>query len=189
MALRLEDDRHWTYEDYCQLPDDGTRYEVIDGRLYVTPAPRPVHQLVIKRLLLAFVPLEEAGRCFAYFSPLDVRVGGCDPVQPDLVVMRRDQRCLIGEKYVEGAPALVIEVLSPSNPRHDRVTKMGAYARAGIEGYWLADPEACSLEMFRLRDDQYVVAAGFGPGEIAASPDWPGFQLALDDLYRPLPED
>ncbi len=189
MALRLEDDRHWTYEDYCQLPDDGTRYEVIDGRLFVTPAPRLIHQIVLARLYEAFIPLRDRGECFTFLAPTDVRVAGCDPVQPDVIVLRRDQRRIMQEKYIQGAPALVIEVLSPSNRRHDRITKLQAYARAGIEGYWIADPEDCTLEMFRLSEGNYHVAGAFGPGQSAESPDWPGFQLALDDLYRPLPED
>lgn len=189
MALRLDDDRIWTYEDYCQLPEDGTRYEVIGGRLSMTPAPTTMHQLVIARIFEAFLPIQNSGKCFVLLSPIDMRVADCDPAQPDLIVLRRDQRSLIQDKYVWGAPALVIEVLSPSNRRHDRVTKLGAYARAGIESYWLADPEETTLEMLQLRDGNYQVVAAHGPGDVAEPPEWPGLRLSVEDLFRPLPEE
>lgn len=189
MALRTDDERVWTYEDYCLLPDDGQRYEVIGGRLYMTPAPRPEHQFVVARLLRAFSTLEHQGDCFVLPAPVDVRMAGCDPIQPDLVVLRRAQRSLIGERFIQGSPALLIEVLSPSNQRHDRITKLRAYARAGVEHYWLANPADRTLEMLRLRGENYEVVAALGPGDVAESPDWPGFRLELDELFRPLPED
>ncbi|MCE7869417.1 Uma2 family endonuclease [bacterium CPR1] len=189
MALDVHDDRHWTYDDYCQLPQDGRRYEVIRGQLHVTPAPRTLHQLVVGRLYEAFLPVQRSGRCWTLLSPTDVRVADCDPVQPDLIVLRREQRKLIQEHSIQGAPALVIEVLSPSTRRHDRITKLNAYARAGIESYWLASPEDGTLELLRLNQGSYQVAAALGPGEVAEPSDWPGLRLVLDELFAPLPEE
>lgn len=189
MALRVDDERLWTYEDYCQLPEDGQRYEVIGERLYMTPAPSLLHQLVVQRLYEAFLPLRDQGSCILFLAPTEVRIEQCDPVQPDLIVLRGSQTSLLTKNFISGAPALLIEVLSPSNQRHDRVTKLRAYARAGVEHYWLASPEDRILEMLRLRGDNYEVVSALGPGERAESPDWPGFHLELDELFRPLPED
>lgn len=117
--------RPLTYEDLLETPDDGNRYEILGGELIVSPAPTPMHQRVLARLFRLidrFVQDKNAGELF--FAPLDVRFDPHDIVEPDLLFIRRERLDIIDEKLIEGAPDLVVEVLSPSSRGRDRVRKM-----------------------------------------------------------------
>lgn len=149
--------RRWTYADYCKIPPDRKRHEIIDGRHYVNPGPSPDHQSVGGRLYIwLFMATEHRGRGRVFFAPLDVHLGPGTVVQPDVVFMRVRKASIIGRKKLVGAPDLVIEVLSPSNRAHDRTRKFSRYERAGVREYWLVDPDACTVEPFVLRRGKYV---------------------------------
>lgn len=155
MATRAQP-HTWTYDDLLALPDDGTRYEIIDGELYPMPAPNAVHATIIINLIVrVFGPLIDTLGLRLLTAPLDVFLGDARPVQPDLLVLLPDQLGLLGDRGVEGPPALVVEVLSPSNPEHDRITKRAAYARGGVREYWLVSPEAAIVEILALAGDRY----------------------------------
>ncbi|RIK44652.1 MAG: Uma2 family endonuclease [Chloroflexi bacterium] len=134
----------WTYARWEQLPDDGNRYEVIDGVLYMTTAPSSHHQLINSRLVLHVgAPWESAGHGIFLYAPIGVIMPGCDPVQPDFLLLRSENLSLLAaDGRLRGVPDLIAEVLSPSNPEHDLLTKRAAYARAGVPEYWVLDPEA-----------------------------------------------
>lgn len=139
--------RRWTAEDLDELPDDGNRYEVIDGELYVTPAPVYKHQDAIAELFVAlhaYLEREPIGR--AIFAPADVRYSALRAVQPDLFVIpfvdgRRPERF-----EDAGRLLLAIEVLSPSSARADRVAKRTLYREEGVPEYWLVDLDARTIE-------------------------------------------
>lgn len=132
---------NWNYARWSQLPDDGNRYEVIDGVLYVTTAPSFFHQWIIRQIVLALVKqLDDNGVGITTWAPISVLMPGCDPVQPDILVVRREDLNIIHDRGVHGVPALIVEVLSPSNPAQDLVVKRGAYARAGLPEYWIVRP-------------------------------------------------
>lgn len=132
---------NWNYARWSQLPDDGNRYEVIDGVLYVTTAPSFFHQWIVRQIVLALVKqLDDNGIGITAWAPIGVLMPGCDPVQPDILVVRREDLGIIHNRRVHGVPALIVEVLSPSNPAQDLVVKRGAYARAGLPEYWLVRP-------------------------------------------------
>jgi Uma2 family endonuclease len=139
----------WTYEDYLRLPDDGRRYEILRGRLLMSPAPRPRHQQIVGRLFLAlshFLHATELGDL--YFAPIDVLLPGlAQPVQPDLVMIRKARREVIQERAIVGVPDLIIEVLSPSSWQIDRRDKYELYAEAGVSEYWTVDPERRTIEV------------------------------------------
>lgn len=148
----------WTYAAYAALPDDGNRYEIIDGVLYMAPAPIPDHEniaaLIIGRLVVAI----EDTNCGRVFVSPDVHVGS-SVLRPDVVVVLREHAGVIAEKNLVGPPDLVVEVASPSTAAYDRdatVGKRGAYARAGIAEYWLIDPELRTIEVLTLNDDVYM---------------------------------
>ena len=175
----------WTYDDYARLPDDGKRYEVIRGELYMSAAPRPLHQRVIFRLsyfLEAFLDEHKSGT--AYGSPIDVLLPGKlgDPVQPDILFVRNERLDIVGETYIEGSPDLAIEVLSPSNPAHDRSLKYDLYAEAGVLEYWIVDPRQRTVEIHLLRDGAYELAGQWGVGEVARSELLDGFAVSVDEI-------
>lgn len=146
----------WTYEDYAALPDDGNRYEVIDGVLYLMPRPSSRHQAVLSWFvyyLIAHVQAPGLGRVFA--APLDLLLPGTRPAQPDVMVVINHKLHLITERGIEGPPDLVVEIASPGTRTHDRGTKLTAYARGGVPEYWLAEPADRTIEALALADGAY----------------------------------
>ena len=167
MAIRTETGLKLTYEDYIKIPEDGRRHEIIDGRHVVSPAPRPRHQGILFRLCGAFQVLEESGRAEVFPSPIDVHLTEIDIVQPDLVALARPSAHLIGELKIEGAPDLVVEILSPSSRRTDRGSKRALYETAGVREYWILDPEEKTLCQLRLAEGRYTEVL-HNSGEVAS---------------------
>lgn len=148
----------WRYEDLERLPDDGTRYEIIEGALYEMPAPEVAHAAIVMNLIGLLLPVITGmgGRLFT--SPVDVRFHGADPVQPDLLAVLPGWSGTWRRRSVVGAPDLLVEVLSPSNRGHDLLTKRALYARAGVREYWIVDPASQSVEILRLDRDAFHTA-------------------------------
>src|SRR2546429_5637273 len=161
-----------TYEDYCALPDDGLRYEIVDGMLFAEPSPRRAHQEAIGNLfaiLHGYVRAHDLGELNV--APFDVILDGRTTVVPDLVFVVRDRLDIVAERGVEAAPDLLVEVLSPGTARRDRVRKLNAYARHGVRHYWLVDPEAKTVEAFELVEGAYrLAAAGARAAEVPPRP-------------------
>lgn len=139
--------RFWTRDEVLALPEDGNRYELVDGELLVTPSPRPVHQLGVVALLALIRPYVEAhglGRTFIAPADLDLLSG--QVVQPDVFVTRlADGR--VPARWTEvGIPLLVAEILSPGTARHDRFTKRRRYQQSGVPTYWVVDLESRMVE-------------------------------------------
>lgn len=130
----------WTYSEYARLPDDGNRYEVIDGEVLVTPAPTPHHQKVIARLLVALLDNVEGQDLGWVFQDVDLLFVTGQFLRPDLLVVPAGQRAGITDRGVEVAPALVVEVLSPSSRTIDHVKKPRRYLEFGVPAYWVVDP-------------------------------------------------
>jgi Uma2 family endonuclease len=144
-----------TRADLDLMPDDGRRYELIDGNLLVSPAPVPQHQRAVQavyRLLYAACPEEME----PFVAPLDVVLGLDTVLQPDLLVTRQDD---LSEKDLPVAPLLAVEVLSPSTRRFDLMVKWSRYQDAGCAAYWVVDPDTPSLIAWELRDGAYVQVA------------------------------
>ncbi len=135
-------DTTWSYARWEQLPDDGNRYEVVDGVLYMTTAPSNLHQWIVTRLLrFVGLPTEDQGLAYPITGPIGVLMPGCDPVQPDFLLVRRSNAAIIHDRRIRGIPDLIVEIHSPSNPEQDTDTKRGAYARAGVSEYWIVRPQ------------------------------------------------
>lgn len=174
----------YTYEDYCQLPDDR-RYELIDGEFYeMAPAPGSVHQWAsfkLARLMADFVESRLLG--VVYIAPLDVILSENDTMQPDILFVSAGREGIITQRACEGPPDLVVEVLSPSTSRRDLGIKRRQYARFGVREYWLVDPVARSIEVLVLRDGKFV-SLGVYAGEM--SPDsevMPGLVFAVSSIF------
>ncbi|MEW6279160.1 MAG: Uma2 family endonuclease [Candidatus Eremiobacterota bacterium] len=188
MALHLErDDREWTYEDYLQLPDDGNRYEIIDGRLYVSPAPSPYHQTLSRRVQFWFYPLELAGQGQIFNAPVDLLMAGATPVQPDLVFLGPEQASMITRRALEGVPTLVVEILSASTAGRDRTIKCHKYASCGVPHYWILDPFARTLEMYRLVEGHYRLERALGEHDRYECADFPGVVVDMAALFAGIP--
>jgi Uma2 family endonuclease len=145
----------WTRAQRDALPDDGRRYELLDGMLVVTPAPVPRHQVALTRLLTILVACcPEELRVLP--APLDVVLDDRTIVEPDILVAPLAD---FSEKDLPVPPLLAVEVLSPGNRGYDLVDKRERYERAGIPSYWVIDPEAGELIAWDLRDGSYVEVA------------------------------
>jgi Uma2 family endonuclease len=176
-------DTRLTYEDYCLLPNNGKRYEVVDGELYVTPAPLTRHQRVLVNFvyyLVDFVKKHHLGE--VYPAPFDVVFSQYDVVEPDILYVSEARASVITEKNVQGAPDLVVEILSESTAKIDRTTKLKLYARYGVAEYWVVDPEVCAIEIYRLAPGGYELAAQLDSRQTLTSPLFPGFALPLAKL-------
>jgi len=149
----------WTVESLETLPDNGLRYEILDGTVLVTPSPTPRHQGAIVELavlLRAACPADHR----VFVAPLDWQPDGRTSLEPDLLVVRRDR---IGEKNITQPPALVVEVLSPGTARIDRMIKFSRYAEGGIGQCWIVDPRVPSVQVYDLVDGAYtLIAEGTG---------------------------
>jgi Uma2 family endonuclease len=134
-------DASWNRARWEQLPDDGNRYEVIDGVLYMTTAPSYFHQWIIRQISLALIEqLDRIGFGLTTWAPIGLFMPGCDPVQPDIVMIQTSDLGIIHDRRIFGIPTLLVEILSPTNPETDLQIKRGAYARAGVPEYWIVRP-------------------------------------------------
>jgi len=151
MAMPTLAPRYWTAADVRELPDDGNRYECIDGELLVTPAPRGGHQAAIRdlfRLLDPYVKAHAVGEIL--WSPADIELEPDNLVQPDLFVARLLPQITKFRNWADIAGlALAVEVLSPSTARYDREVKRRFYQRAGVSEYWIVDVDARCIERWR----------------------------------------
>ncbi len=177
--------RPLTYADYLELPDDGKRYEILDGELFVTASPLLQHQQVSGNL---YVILRRAladthqGRVF--FAPVDVLLDEHNVLVPDLLFVSTESLDRLEEGRVAGAPDLVVEIASPSTGGIDRTRKAKLYARFGVPHYWIADPATCRLEMFRLDQGEYELAAAGEAPEVLTAPGFPQLELDLGEVFR-----
>ena len=160
----------WSYEDLLAFPDDGRRYEIIEGDLYEMPSPTSAHATTIINLIALLLPIIAGLRGRLFTAPLDVFVPGGDPVQPDVLVVLPDGGARVEMRGVEGPPDLVIEVISPSNRGRDLLLKRSLYARAGVREYWLVDPDARTIEILALDRDAFHLAVAASGNETPVSP-------------------
>lgn len=157
-----------TYQDYCALPDDGRRYEILDGDLYMSPAPFVFHQRLVLRLatvLKTHVEAQDLGEVF--IPPIDVILSKHNVVQPDVVFVSQSRREIVGEKNINGAPDLLVEVLSSSSVERDTRDKRNIYARCGVDHYWLIDPDETRIVELKKVDKAYAQIA-----EVAGRGQW-----------------
>lgn len=184
MAVHVSDPaRPFTYEDLEDMPDDGYRREIIGGSLIVTPAPNARHQLVVGQLL-AILHSAKTAVSTVLTAPYDWKLPDGGSVQPDLVVVRREDVDLDGPLPASARPMLVVEVLSPSNPEQDRAVKKALYEHLGVSGYWLVDPGVPSVVALRLKGGRYEVEAAVA-GSDALESDWPfPVRVVPADLLR-----
>jgi Uma2 family endonuclease len=178
-------DTRLTYDDFCLLPEDGKRREIIEGELFVTPSPVTPHQRAIIRLssrLWHFVDSHHLGEVFS--APLDVVFSEHDVVEPDLLYISNARAGVLTNKNVQGAPDLVVEVLSEGTEKRDRTIKLKLYAKFGVDEYWIIDPNGPSAEIYRRGEEGLTLVARLSPEDSLTSPMFPGFSVPLRKLIE-----
>jgi Uma2 family endonuclease len=181
--MSVPESLRFTYEDYLLLPEDR-RYEVVDGDLYLTPAPTPYHQIVSGRIfMLLNQHVRQHGLGEVFFAPCDLVLSKFDVLQPDVFFIAEERRSIIGEKYITEAPDLVVEVLSPSTADRDQVAKAKQYARFGVREMWVADPGAKTIEMLVNSEDGFRQVALHCGDDVVSSPLLPGLEIPLASVF------
>ncbi|PYQ28324.1 MAG: hypothetical protein DMF56_16055 [Acidobacteria bacterium] len=170
-----------TYDDYLNFPNDGKRYEIIEGELYVNPSPNMKHQRVLLRLarsLADFVETHGLGEVF--IAPFDVVLSEIDVLEPDVLFISAARMHILTQANVKGAPDLVVEVLSDGTRRYDETTKRKRYEHFEVQEYWIVDPIDDSVRILRLQGKQYerIIVGGN-----ITSPLFPGLSLELKKLF------
>jgi Uma2 family endonuclease len=186
MAIGETPRRKLTYDDYVLIPEDGMRHEILDGEHYVTPAPSEGHQAVLINLgswIREFLRRSPVGRILP--APFDVLFSEHDIAQPDLLFVSKRREGVLTGKNAQGAPDLVVEILSRSTRRIDLGLKRQRYELAGVEEYWLVDPERRTVRVLR-RD-----GPAFGPpvdlsaqaGDVLETPLLPGLEIPVGEIF------
>jgi len=154
---------NWTYDYYATLPEDGHRYEIVDGVLLdMTPAPGIPHQnAVLQFSYYLIIHVKNAAMGKVFLSPVDVELTPKKVFQPDIAVVLNARLDRVITSHIVGAPDLLIEVASPRTVKHDHTTKRKAYALAGVTEYWLVDPILETVEVLSLRDSAYSSLGNF----------------------------
>jgi Uma2 family endonuclease len=173
-----------TFQDWLAFPDDGRLYELIQGEVHVTPPPGIEHQRISRDLefkLLTFLRERAAGEVLD--APVGVRLSDEDVFEPDLVVVLAEHADRIGAQVIDGAPDLVVEILSPGTAGRDLGPKRQAYLRAGVPEYWIVDPASQAIEVLALERGEYVRSGLYRRGDTLRSPLLAGLEIALQEIF------
>jgi Uma2 family endonuclease len=194
MGFALRTEKHYTYADYLEWPDDA-RYELIDGEAFLmAPAPLIEHQEVAGEVYRQLANQLDGQPCRPYIAPVDVRLPRTDEadaaidtvVQPDVLVVCDPAR--IDRRGVRGAPDWLLEVLSPSTAAHDQIAKRRTYERAGVREYWLVHPGDRTLTVYLLGNGQYGRPEIYELKDTTPIGVLPGVSIAWDALVERLPK-
>jgi Uma2 family endonuclease len=174
----------WTYEDYIALPDDGNRYEIIEGVLYQMPSPNRNHQNSFNwfiHYLCTYVVKVGLGTVLG--APFDVKLPTRHSVQPDVMVILKENEHIIEENRIFGAPDLIIEISSPGTVGYDRGIKQWAYESSGIKEYWLADPATQTIEVLVLKQGKYQSLGVFDAAATYPSQVVPNLPVKVQEFF------
>ena len=175
-----------TYQDYINLPEsDDKRYELIDGELYLAPSPTPNHQFISIRLSKAIDDYAQShGLGNVLYAPLDVVLSNQDVFQPDILFVSRNRESIISESNIQGAPDLVVEILSPGTADRDRTIKRARYSVHGVQEYWMVDPQANTIEVLTAGQDDFETVQVYGEDTSLTSPVLEGLVIRLQDIFN-----
>ena len=173
----------FTVKDYMSTPNDK-RYQLLDGEMIVMPSPTSRHQTIVMNIafvLHQFVSEGSLGR--VWFAPLDVVLSNHDVAQPDILFVSNSRSAIITEANVQGAPDLLVEILSPGTAEYDRGYKQALYGSHGVREYWLVDPDAETVEVLTLGDQGLAPLATYRRGGMIDSPLLDGLALEMDLVF------
>ena len=172
-----------TFADYLETSDDE-RYELLNGELILSPSPKEIHQFIAGILYFRIVAIvRERSLGKVYFSPFDVVLSDTNVVQPDILFISNERADIITSDNVQGAPDLVVEILSPATAERDRTVKLDLYATHGVKEYWIVDPDAKTVTVLLQEEGGFGEVGVYGEGETLRSPTLTGFSLALEEIF------
>jgi Uma2 family endonuclease len=183
MAPAVIEKKKYTYEDYLKTPDDE-RYELIQGELIMTPSPIPKHQRISRELefeILKFVKANDLGEVFD--APCDVYLDDENVVQPDILFISKERLNIIGEKNIQSAPDLVIEIISENTAYRDFVQKKKLYARFGVKEYWIVIPGEELVEIYTLKDNTYTLYKTYSKDDTLESHYLKDLKIELKGIF------
>ncbi len=181
--MTIPEELKLTYDDYLNISDDGKRHEIIDGEHFMTPAPQTRHQIAsrnIQRILLNHIEENDLGQLF--YAPTDVVLSDTTITQPDLLFIAKGREHIIKKNFIDGAPDLIIEILSPGSEKLDRFTKMKYYAVFGVGEYWLIDFHARILDQYALKGSLFE-RTGVFTGDFSSTL-FPELTINLSQVFR-----
>jgi Uma2 family endonuclease len=172
-----------TSEDYLTTSDDE-RWELLDGELVKPLSPNTAHQTLAFYLVLTLGNfVQEKGLGQVRFAPYDVVLSNFDVLQPDVLFVSAEREHIISHENIQGAPDLVVEILSPSTASRDWRIKLDLYAEHGVLEYWVVDPDAQRVWVMTRREGALVEVGNYGREDVLASPILPGFSVSLDKVF------
>ena len=182
MDTRITPTTKYSYREYQLFPDNGMRHEIVDGDHYMSPAPSTKHQTVSRRIQFQlYAQLELKGLGQVFNAPTDVELAPHDIVQPDILVVLQRNAQMVSAKRIRGVPDLIIEILSDSNPDHDRVLKLEMYQRVGVPEYWIVDPEEEFVEAYVLAEGRLKLVDTHRKSIQIVT--MPGFEIDLNQVW------
>ena len=173
----------FTVKDYMSVPGDK-RYQLLDGEMILAPSPTNRHQTIVLQLtilLREFVAANALGK--VWLAPFDVVLSDYDVAQPDILFVSNERSNIVADANIQGAPDLVVEILSAGTAEYDRGYKLALYGRHGVREYWLVDPDAETVEVLTLGDQGLTPTATYRRGQVLASPLLEGMSLELDQVF------
>ena len=173
----------FTVKEYMTTPEDK-RYQLLDGEMILAPSPTTRHQTIVAQLFLAlhqFVSQHNLGR--VRFAPLDVILSDYDVAQPDILFVSTERSGIVTRPNIQGAPDLVVEILSPATVEYDRGYKRLLYGRHGVREYWLVDPDAETVEVLAESSGELTPHATYRRGETMTSPLLSGLTIDLEPVF------
>ncbi len=171
--------------DYMNLPEsEEKRYELVEGELLIVPSPTPSHQSIVLELsksLDEFVGMHDLGKIL--IAPLDVVLSDEDVLQPDVLFVSQNRLGIITDRNVQGAPDLVVEVLSPGTAGRDRTLKRARYLRFGVREYWIVDPQSRTIEVLQAGQSDFETVRVFPESTVATSPLLEGIEVDVARVF------
>jgi len=175
----------FTYNDIVEFGQEGDHWEIFDGELIVFPPPNVKHQVVsgnLHRILANFVHQKRIGILVA--APIGVYFDIKTFFEPDLVFVSNENKNLIKENYIEGAPDLVVEIISASSIKNDRGSKFKRYARERVQEYWIIDPINEVVEIFELTSEGFQLTERFSNDQVVQTKIFPGLQFQVSEIWE-----
>jgi Uma2 family endonuclease len=177
--------KNYTYQDYLELPDDGNRYEIIEGELVMPPAPYTIHQDICRNIaieLTIYTRKMKLGKI--YFAPTDVVLSDINVVQPDILFISKENLQIITEKNIKGVPDLIVEIISPSTDYYDLFVKKETYERSGIKEYWLVDPQKQWVEIYLNIEQKFKLHQRLDREGVLKSKVLNGFEIDMETVFN-----
>lgn len=173
----------YTYKDYAALPE-GAPYQLIGGELVLTPVPGTYHQVVSMKLGLKMAGyVLERNLGLVLDAPVDVYLGETETYQPDLIFISRERLPIVEPARINGAPDLVVEILSPATAYYDLRRKFRVYERCGVREYWVVDPEEKAVEVYALKEGKFELAQrAEGAGQVSSGVI-EGFTVSVESIF------